>query len=158
MAKLTQKTLLAIRADQTGLIVRDDGKLFGRVRAKADGVISVSFYYRYRVGDKWKDVSCGTWPADSLADIRAKRDVSRHQVADGIDPAIRKKLTKQEAQDAMTAKLADIQQQRVEDLTVQDLFDAWMLDGVGRKTAMQNCYVPSTQIYCPRLARNASGK
>ncbi|WP_371767473.1 tyrosine-type recombinase/integrase [Massilia sp.] len=133
MAKLTQRTLEAIRPDQAGTTVRDEGGLLGRVRAKSDGSVAVSFYYRYRFDGKSKDYSCGTWPADGLSAIRAQRDDARSKVADGIDPGADKKVARHEKQEAVAAKLAEIEAKRVEDLTVQDMFDAWMTDGVRRK-------------------------
>lgn len=133
MAKLTQRTLEAIRPDQTGATVRDEGGLFGRVRAKTDGAVTVSFYYRFRFDGKLKDYSCGTWPADSLSTIRAARDAARTKVGTGIDPGADKKVARHEQQEKVAAKLAEIEARRVEDLTVQDLFDIWIADGVRRK-------------------------
>lgn len=133
MAKLTQRTLEAIRPDQAGQTVRDEGGLLGRVRVKSDGTVTISFYYRFRFDGKSKDYSCGTWPADSLSTIRSARDGARRKVADGIDPGAEKKVVRHEQQEVMAAKLAQIEARRVEDLTVQDLFDSWILDGVRRK-------------------------
>jgi integrase len=133
MAKLTQKTLEAFRPDQSGQVVRDEGGLFARIRTKADGVVSLSFYYRFRFDGKLKDLSCGTWPADSLAKIRAVRDVARAKVTKGIDPGSEKKVSRLEQQDLIVAKLAEIELRRSENLTLQDMFDAWLTDGVRRK-------------------------
>ncbi|WP_198116948.1 tyrosine-type recombinase/integrase [Massilia rhizosphaerae] len=133
MAKLTQRTLEAIRPDQAGTTVRDDGGLLGRVRIKTDGSVAISFYYRYRFDGKSKDYSCGTWPSDGLSAIRMQRDIARSKVADGIDPGADKKVARHEKQEAVAAKLAEIESKRVEGLTVLDMFDAWMTDGVRRK-------------------------
>jgi integrase len=133
MAKLTQKALEAIRPDQAGVIVREEGNLFGRVRTKADGSVTISFYYRFRFEGKSKDFSCGTWPADSLATVRSARDEARTKVANGIDPGVEKKVVRHERREVITTKLAEIESRRAENLTVQDLFDAWLLDGVRRK-------------------------
>lgn len=133
MAKLTQRTLEAIRPDQAGTTVREEGGLLGRVRVKSDGSVAVSFYYRYRFDGKSKDYSCGTWPADGLSAIRAQRDDARSKVAEGIDPGADKKVARHEKQEAVAAKLAEIEAKRVADLTVKDLYDAWIADGVRRK-------------------------
>lgn len=133
MAKLTQKALEAIRPDQTGAIVREEGNLFGRARTKADGSVTVSFYYRFRFEGKSKDFSCGTWPTDSLSTIRSARDAARKKVADGIDPGAEKKVVRHERQEMIAKKLAGIEAVRAENLTVQDMFEAWLLDGVRRK-------------------------
>jgi len=133
MAKLTQRTLEAIRVDQTGETVRDEGGLLGRVRVKSGGAVTISFYYRFRFDGKSKDYSCGTWPADSLSTIRGVRDEARRKVAAGVDPGAEKKVARYEQQEVMAAKLAQIEARRIEDLTVQDLFDSWITDGVRRK-------------------------
>ncbi|NHZ38236.1 tyrosine-type recombinase/integrase [Massilia rubra] len=133
MTKLTQRTLEAIQSDQTGTIIRDEGNLFGRVRVKADGKVAVSFYYRYRYEGKAKDISCGTWPTDSLAEIRAARDAARAKLASGLNPAAEKKLERHDRKEETTARLAALELQRIENLTVKDMFDAWLLDGVRRK-------------------------
>ena len=133
MAKLTQRTLEAIRPDQAGTTVRDEGGLLGRVRVKATGGVTISFYYRYRFDGKSKDQSCGTWPADSLSAIRTARDVARSKVAAGIDPGTDKKVARHEQQQAVAAKLVEIEVARVGELIVEDMFDAWIKDGVRRK-------------------------
>lgn len=133
MAKLTQRTLEAIRPDQAGTTVRDEGGLLGRVRVKAAGGVTVSFYYRYRFDGKSKDQSCGTWPANSLSAIRTARDAARSKVAAGIDPGADKKVARHEKQQAVAAKLVEIEVARVGELTVEDMFDAWVKDGVRRK-------------------------
>jgi len=133
MTKITQKTLEAIRAEQSGTTIRDEGNLFGRIRAKADGTVTISFYYRFRWNEKLKDLSCGTWPSDSLAKIRAKRDAAKLSVAQGIDPGAQKKVSKHEAQEAITSGLAEMERLRAENLSIQELFDAWLADGVRRK-------------------------
>ena len=133
MAKITQKLLEAIRSNQAGETIREEGNLFGRIRAKMDNNVTVSFYYRYRFDEKLKDFSCGTWPGESLSKVRANRDAARTRVAQGIDPGAQKKIHKQEVQDTVTTKLAEIERKNIKSLTVQDLFDVWLLDGVRRK-------------------------
>ena len=133
MPKLTQRFLESLRPDLDGQILRDEGGLLGTVRAKSDGAISVSFYYRYRFSGKSKDVSCGTWPATSLALIRAKRDEARVMVTAGKDPAAEKRIAREERQLETTAKLAALEQQRTTALTFEDMYKAWIEDGVRRK-------------------------
>lgn len=133
MTKLTQKTLEAFRPKDDGQNVRDDGGLFGRVRAKADGSVTVSFYYRFRLNDRVKDFSCGSWPINSLAAIRSERDRARLLVTDGIDPGAQKKITRHETQNLIAEKIAVIEQAKVQNLNVNDLFEKWLSDGVRRK-------------------------
>lgn len=133
MAKITQKALEAIKADQDGQVVRDEGNLFGNIRVKTNGTIAISFYYRFRFDGKHRDFSCGTWPTDSLAKIRANRDAAKTKVARGIDPLAEKKLLKHEANSGIEKKLTEIKQLQADSLTLQDMFDGWLKDGVRRQ-------------------------
>lgn len=133
MPKLTQRFLESLRPDLDGQILRDEGGLLGAIRAKSDGAISVSFYYRYRFCGKSKDISCGTWPTTSLALIRAKRDEARAMVSAGKDPAAEKRIAREERQLETTAKLAALELQRTTALTFGDMYKAWIEDGVRRK-------------------------
>lgn len=91
MAKIAVKQLEALRAVDAGKKIRDEGGLVGTIRGRVDGV-SVKFDWRYRFGVKIKDYTCGTWPKDSLADIRKERERARTLLADGKDPGIEKRL------------------------------------------------------------------
>lgn len=133
MPKLTQRYLESLRPDMNGQLLRDEGGLFGTIRAKSNGSISVSFYYRYRFGGKFKDISCGTWPTTSLAVIRAKRDDARATVTAGNDPAAEKRIVREERQLESAAKLTALEQQRTVMLTFADMYKAWIEDGVRRK-------------------------
>lgn len=133
MPKLTQRTLESLRPHQDGQILRDEGKLVGTVRAKADGTISVSFFYRYRFAGKYRDFSCGTWPATSLAAIRSKRDRARLDVMAGLDPAAARKIARQEQLQETAARLSALEEQRTAESTIEDMYKAWIKDGVRRK-------------------------
>lgn len=127
MAKLTQRSLESIRAIKDGETIRDEGGLIGKIRGKTDDAVSVSFYYRYRWESKSKDISCGTWPGDSLAAVCSERDKYRKQVSDGINPAEQKKIIKLDQQEAITARLAEAERQKTDNLTTQNLFDEWVV-------------------------------
>jgi len=133
MPKLTQRSLESITIDSAGTTVREDGNLFGRVRAKAGGSISIAFYYRFRFGGKLNDFSCGTWPADGLAAIRSNRDAARKKVSEGVDPRADKKIVRHQRQIEVQTLIQEMDRKRAEDLKVQDMFDAWIKDGVRRK-------------------------
>lgn len=132
MSKLTQKALEAIGPEMHGKTVREDGGLLGKVRLKGDQ-ISIYFYYRYRWEAKTRDLSCGTWPTDSLVTIRKIRDEARLKVAKGIDPGEQKKVIKIEAQEAIALKLAEQSKKLKEELTFTDMFEAWIDNGVRRE-------------------------
>lgn len=132
MFRLTQKYLESLSLKDCGGKIREEGNLFGKVRARADG-ISVYFYYRYRSGGKVKDFLCGTWPNESLAKIRAARDTAKVNVSRGIDPGDDRKIQRHEQQARIDAVLTDIKLREADKLTVQDLFDVWLIDGVRRQ-------------------------
>jgi hypothetical protein len=49
----------------------------------------------YRFAGKQRLLAFGAYPTISLADARAQRDAARKNLADGVDPAVRRKLEKQ---------------------------------------------------------------
>ena len=133
MSKQTQRGLGAIAPAQAGVLVREDRNLFGRARVTAGGSVFISFYYRFRFEGSLKDLSCRTWPADSLATIRGVRDAAREKVSVGINSALDKKIVRHEMQTKVAQKLTSIKAARVKDLNVSNLFAAWIIDGVRRK-------------------------
>jgi integrase len=135
MTKVTVKELDALTPANIGETVRDEGSLRGKVRAnaKSKNGVSIIFIFRYKWETKTKDFPCGTWPRESIAKIRANRDAAKAQIAKGTDPSAQKKVAKQEEREAIAAKLSEIKRQQTENSAVQDLFDAWLQDGVRRK-------------------------
>ena len=74
-----------------------------------------------------------------MATIRKIRDDARVSVKAGIDPRAKKladKITAQNEIDATIAdekqKLIDVEIERAKNLNFQDLYDAWIKDGVSR--------------------------
>jgi integrase len=132
MSKLTVKQLEALTAESHGKTLREEGNLAGKVIARAKGV-TVTFSYRFKWEGKPKDFACGTWPSKSLSDIRLSKDRARQKVADGINPNDEKKATKILAQIAIEETIAEAQRQNAENLSVHDLFEEWLKDGVARQ-------------------------
>lgn len=124
MAKLTQKHLEAIRAEQHGETIRDEGNLFGRIRAKNCGGISVSFSYRYRWDSKTKEISCGTWPKDGLAAIRKHRDEAKKKIQDGIEPGLDRKAVTLQLKIQQSEGIVKLEE-KLSRNTVGALFDYW---------------------------------
>lgn len=91
------------------------------------------FRYEFKLGGVKRDHRLGSWPKKNLADIRAARDRVRVVVADGIYPTAAKKAARIEKQKAVAATLAEAEKERVSNLTLQDLFKVWIVDGVNRK-------------------------
>jgi len=68
----------------------------------------------------------------SLAQIRKERDRARQRVVEGINPKLAKQAAKIEAKEAIEATIAKERQQQVASLTVSDLFNEWVNNGVSR--------------------------
>lgn len=131
-SKITVKQLENLTADDDGRVLREVGGLVGKVRAGKRGM-SVLFRYEYSQGGKKMDCRLGAWPKRSLADLRVERDRLRPIAQQGIDLNAAKKAQRIEAQEAVAATIAKAEQERVASLTVEDLFNAWIVDGVARK-------------------------
>ena len=129
MAKLTNKELEALTPSNISETVRDDGGLRGRIRANGQNKngISVTFIYRFRWQGSTRDFPCGTWPADTMPSIRKNRDKARLLLDDGINPADQQKITKLDKQEAIAARLAEAERLQTDSLSVQDLFDEWVV-------------------------------
>jgi len=123
MAKLTAIQLKALKPSDIGTTVRDEGGLWGKVR-KAGGAVSITFWYRYRWGDKTRDTACGTWPALGLPAIRAKRDNARQLVASDVDPNEQREADRREREAAQAARQAE-QAAQESRLTFRKVFDKW---------------------------------
>ena len=132
MARIIHKQLEALTADDNGKTLREDGGIVGRVRAGLKGV-TVGFRYEYKFDGKKRDKSLGTWPKKSLADIRAERDRTRVLVASGVDPTAADRAERIERQKAIEEVIRQSEQEQIENLTVNDLFEAWLMDGVARQ-------------------------
>lgn len=132
MAKLTQKQLEALTAADDGKTLREDGGLVGKVRSGKRG-LSVLFRYEYKFENKKKDLSLGSWPKLSLAQIRKERDNAMNQVKSAVDPATAKKATKYEAQRKLENEIAKHSIKSPEDLTFEDLYKEWLEHGVARQ-------------------------
>jgi integrase len=125
MSKLTEKNLQAIRPGQKGEKVFDDGGLRGTVRVGKSGDVSVFFVWRYKFDGRQKDIACGTWPSESLANVRKERDRLRRILEQGKDPAVERKSAKLQVQIDQQAQLAALEQQAAR-ATVNDLFERWL--------------------------------
>jgi integrase len=131
--KLTVIELKALTPADIGQTVKDGGGLWGVVRNGSAGGVSVAFWYRYRMGDRSRDFTCGTWPKLSLKAIRAVRDEARKLVANGVDPIDQAKAYK--AQRDANAEQAKADAEAASNrLLVRGLFDRWVAaDLVKRK-------------------------
>jgi integrase len=131
LPKLTVIQLKALTPELAGAKIREEGGLIGTVKAKKSGEVSVYFDWRYRFAGKVRQLQIGTWPKNTLADIRKERDRLLAQVGEGLDPAALRetdRLSKQadqvEALSAQRARLAHHEAMQAR-LTVHGLFDRW---------------------------------
>ncbi len=131
--KWTTLELRAITAEWAGDTLSDGGGLSGEVRVAADGDISIRWKYAFKWLGKIAWHQCGTWPKATMEAIRANRDDARKQIGAGVNPNDQKKAERIENQAKVEAVIAQAERERAENLTVQDMFDAWVTDGVARK-------------------------
>jgi hypothetical protein len=87
--------------------------------------------FKWQGSSKW--FYCGTWPTVSLASIRQTRDKASQKLKEGINPIDAHQAQKIDAQNNVLAVIEDAQRKKTEALTVKDLFDAWVEDGVARQ-------------------------
>lgn len=127
MKPITELFLRALRKEAAGTVIHDPGGLRGKVRSTVKGM-SVSFVYRYRSNGTTREVSCGTWPRDSLANIRKKRDTIKAAIVNGSDPALERAVErlrrhKERVQhaDDLRAEIAALQSRQ----TVADCLTRW---------------------------------
>ncbi|WP_404418816.1 tyrosine-type recombinase/integrase [Marinospirillum sp.] len=132
MGKITAKRLEALSDKNDGDVLREDGGLVGKVRVGKRG-ITVLFRYEFKLDGRKHDHRLGSWPKRSLAEIRAERDTLRVSVSKGLDPAKARRAEKVEAKAAIEATLAKEKEETKENLTISDLFEEWLRDGVARQ-------------------------
>lgn len=142
--KWTIAELKAIGPECKGETLSDGGGLNGEVMVLSGGTVSIKFKYSFRLGDKTPRFYCGTFPSTDLVDIRNKRDKARDLVKQGLDPRVNKIAERIESRNAVQAVLAKEEKRVAEELTIADMFDVWVTDGVNRKDS--NKYIRQTFI------------
>ncbi len=130
-AKWTVKQLEAVTSEWKGDLLSDGQGLSGEVRVSS-GLVSVVFRYAFKWQGKVCWHYCGTFPHSDLAHIRNERDHARNLLQSGVDPRTNKVAAKIEAQAAVEAVVRAEQQRKADALSFQDLYDAWIKDGVAR--------------------------
>jgi integrase len=133
MAKITTKSLEALKPADHGKRLSDGDRMFGIVRAikNAPEAVSVDFEWRYNFGGKVRQVRIGSWPRMTLKAIRDERDTLKGKIKDGIDPLAEKeayRLKKQADQiEAKQTQITRLQELAAKDarMTVRGLFDLW---------------------------------
>ena len=141
-SKWTIAELKAIGPECKGETLADGGGLNGEVKVLSGNVVSIKFKYSFRLGNKTPHFYCGTFPFTDLVVIRDERDRARDLVKQGLDPRVNKIAEKIEGRNAVQAVLAQEEQRVAEELTISDMFDVWVMDGVNRKDS--NKYIKQT--------------
>lgn len=132
MTKLTVKYLQALTIADAGKTIRDEGGLSAKVALTQKG-ISLSFYYQFRWEGKYSRHACGTWPGADLKAIREIRDNARQCIALGLNPNEQKRFDRHQRKTEAAEQLALAETLKKQELTVYDLAQDWLLNGVARK-------------------------
>ncbi len=94
---LTVKLLEQLHAGDKGRKLKDRDGIYGVVRTRTDGSVSVLFRWRFRHDGKLHDFNCGTWPGETLAEIRKARQWANDQLQGKKNPNIERQLNRQRA-------------------------------------------------------------
>ncbi|MFV0282415.1 MAG: Arm DNA-binding domain-containing protein, partial [Castellaniella sp.] len=129
----TYKELKAITPDWKGETIADGDNLFGNVRVGPDGGIFIPFRFGYRWEGKKQWFYAGSWPSVDMAERRARRNKAREDYLQGINPKDRKVIDEFERKQLAVQTIKEAEKSRVEGRTVENLFDAWIKNGVARK-------------------------
>lgn len=148
----TAKELQAIPETWLGDTLSDSEGLAGEIRVSQDGV-SVRWRYAYRWEGKLRWFQCGTFPQHSMGAIRAKRDYAKAQIAKGVNPSDQQQAEKIERQSAVEAVLQAEHDRKKHNLTISDLFKAWVSDGVARKDGNANLVRSFTKDVLPVIGQ-----
>jgi integrase len=130
--KWTQKALEAIGPEAKGEALREVGGLVGEVRVSLSGAVSINFRYAFKRDGRKVWHYCGTWPATSLAEIRAERDKGRMLTGSGIDPGRQRKAERIDARKKVEAVIEQAARLEAENLSARSMYEAWIKDGVAR--------------------------
>lgn len=130
--KWTVQELKGIPKEWHGSFISDGGGLNGKVWASHKGV-TISFRYGYRWGDKKRWYGCGTWPEKTLAAIRATRDDAKAIIRNKQEPTESKKAEKFLQTKRIQETIAEQKNQQAAELTVTDLFNVWVSNGISHK-------------------------
>jgi len=131
MGKLTNKELEAATAANLTKCIRENGGMIGKVRPAKRGEASIQWSWRYRFGNKVRQITLGTWPAIGMPAIRRERDRMAAIVAGGRDPADERKVIRLQARAEQLEEVAREQARIAEAeakaarMTVRDLFEHW---------------------------------
>ena len=152
MGKITNKELEALQAKDHGRVIREDGGIVGRVRAGVKGV-TVAFRFEFKLDGAKRDFALGSWPKLSLAELRGERDKVRVTVAEGLDPTKARKAEQIKEKNELEAVLAAEEARREQELTLDDLFNSWIEQGVNRVDGNQELKRAYAKNISPKIGK-----
>jgi integrase len=126
-----------ITANWEGDYVADGKGLTGEIKVVKNKIF-IYFKYGYKISDKTtgkrvsKNFHCGTYPSESISEIRTNRDNALKLVKKGIDPQIHKIACKIEAQQEREKVIQNQEIADAENKTVEDLYNDWIQNGIAR--------------------------
>lgn len=135
--QFTVKELDSIGINNEGDTLSDGGSLSGKVQivnVDKDPKVKIRWTYSYKRQGKKHRYYCGTYPNVSMAEIRAKRDGAKELGSRGTkDPRLEEKAIQLEEAQAKRDVFAREEHRLAEAITMSDLFNHWIEEGVRRK-------------------------
>lgn len=129
----TVKQLEAIPPSWKGDTICDGGGLNGDVRVLSSGEVKIAFKYSFSFQGKSARFYCGTYPDLSIEKIREARDEAKKSLKRKIDPREARAAELIAGQEEVKATIQRDAQIKAQSLTVLDLFNEWLSNGVHRK-------------------------
>lgn len=167
--QFTKLELDAIKPEQKGIILRDGRSLSGKVQVVDAGgkqTVKIRWAYYFKFKGKKYEYYCGTYPNETIASIRAKRDSASNLASNGVDPRLEKKIEaikdaqdKREKLELEEQRKADELRRKVEALTVAELFNDWVTrwklgkQGVRRKDDNKSIIAMFTNHLVPHIGK-----
>lgn len=128
------KELEAVLKNPAITRVTEAGGLYGVVRRTKDGTPSALFRWRFRHAGKLCDFTAGTWPGDSLKDIRDAHEWAQDQHKQGLNPTASRAIAKTEATHAQAEKVRVHEEETVRALALKwQALELKKREGKGRK-------------------------
>lgn len=152
--KWTIKELENIPVDWSGSTLNDGDGLTAEVRLN-NSEIALVFRYAFKWEQRVCRFYCGSWPTVPLEEIRKRRDSARSLVKSGINPNDHKQASRIEAQAEVASAIREATKQAVQDLTLEQLFQAWIEDGVARLDGNKEIKRSFNKDVLPKLGQKA---
>lgn len=132
--------------------VSDGGGLNGLVWHSKQG-IRISFSYAYKYNGKLTRIQCGNYPLNTLQEIRENRDEAQRTLRRGINPkeAEQSKRIKLKREIAESIEIDRLTKNNLK--TVNDLFEAWIANGVARKDGNASIIRAFKKDVLPRIGK-----